>query len=99
MLLFSLFALCINYTTANDSCRILLNNKIIYKGEVDQENAVASVKMDQFKKTDCLKIVYSSENAGKGWNRTFYINGPNDENLRTLELSKQSGSVSVKASV
>jgi hypothetical protein len=94
-----MIALTFYQADANDSCRILLNDQVIFKGQVEQENATALIRTNQFKETDCLKIVYYSENPSKGWNRTFYLNGTNDENLKTIDLKKQNGSVSVKASV
>ena len=98
-MLVSLIALSPIAARANDSCEILFNKQVIFKGDVEQENAHGFVKATQFKNTDCITIKYHSEKAMKGWKRTFYLEGPNDQNVKTIELSKQSGSVSVKASV
>ena len=84
---------------ASDTCVILFNKKVIFKGEVDKTDAVAFLKSNSFKKTDCLLIKYVSENELKGWKRTFYFDTEQDENVTTLELKKQSGSVYVNASL
>ena len=84
---------------ANDSCEVLFNKQVVFKGEVDQENAIAFIKATYFKNTDCIIVKYHSEKALKGWKRTFYFDASDDHNLKTIELGKQNGSVSVKASV
>lgn len=83
----------------NDSCEILFNKQVIFKGDVEQQNAVGFMKATEFKNTDCITIKYHSEKPMKGWKRTFYLDASNDQNLKTIELNKQNGSVSVKASV
>jgi hypothetical protein len=85
--------------SANDSCKIFFNKELVFSGEVEQETSVASVKTRRFSRKDCFTIIYNSENAARGWERTFYINGPADKNLKTITVGKQSGSVSVTASV
>ena len=85
--------------SANDSCKILFNKQIVFKGEVDRETSVASIKAKKFTNKDCITIIYNSENTNRGWSRTFYINGPDEKNLKTISIGKQSGSVGVKATV
>ena len=99
MLLCVFIALALSKAKGNDSCKILFNKQVIFKGSVDDEAAVASLKVKKLTNKDCLTIRYNTENASKGWERTFYINGPEERNLKTITLAKQSGSVSVKASV
>lgn len=71
---------------------------MIYKGDVERETAVALLTVKPFTSKDCITIKYNSEHANKGWDRTFYINGPNEKNLKTITIGQQSGTVSVKAS-
>lgn len=99
MLFVAFITLSICKAKASDSCEILFNKHLIFKGSVEQENPVAFIKAKHFKNTDCLTIRYRSENANKGWTRTFYINDSNGQNLKTIDLGKQSGSVTVNASV
>jgi hypothetical protein len=99
MLLLAFVALTISVAHASDSCKILFNKQVIFKGEVDNESSVSALKVKAFKKSDCITIVYNSETTNKGWERTFYINGPDEKNIKTITTSKQSGSLSVKASV
>lgn len=99
MLVPAFLALTMFTSAANDSCKILFNKRVIFKGSVEQENAVAFLDAKAFKKTDCITLEYRTENANKGWKRTFYIDASNDQNVKTIELGKQSGSVCVKASV
>ncbi|MGI8636681.1 MAG: hypothetical protein ACR2KZ_14890 [Segetibacter sp.] len=82
---------------ANDSCRILLNKRVIFKGEVEQQNAVAFLTASQLKKTDLITLEYYSEDDVKGWSRTFYLDAANDKTLKTIQLNKQSGSVCFNA--
>ncbi len=98
MLLCALVSLFFIKASANDSCKILFNKQAIFNGEVEHEASVASIKKRQFTKRDCITIVYNSEHVNRGWERTFYINAAEERNLKTLTLSKQSGSVSVRAS-
>src|SRR3954469_18052361 len=84
---------------ANDSCVIYINKQVIFKGTVDREEAVATIKAKEIKGTDSIKIVYYSESSNKGWRRTFYIQDSTEQNLKTIELGKQSGSVTFSASV
>lgn len=85
---------------ANDSCAVLFNKQVIFKGDVEQENAIAVIKAEgPLKNTDCITIKYRSEKVLKGWKRTFYLDASDDQNLKTIELNKQNGSVSVKASL
>lgn len=99
LLLFAFVFTVNGKVNANDSCQIILNKRVIFRGEADQQNAVLFIEAKQFKKGDYLTLRYCSENESKGWNRTFYLNDANDENLKTIELSKQSGSASIDASV
>src|SRR4051812_33744235 len=55
---------------ANDSCVIYLDKQVIFKGIVDREEAVATIKATEAKGTDSIKIVYYSESSNKGWRRT-----------------------------
>ena len=84
---------------ANDSCKILFNKQVIFKGSVEEGAADAFIKVKRLTAKDCITIRYYSENTSKGWQRTFYINGPEESNLKTITIGKQSGAVSVKASV
>ncbi|MDQ6815659.1 MAG: hypothetical protein M3040_18160, partial [Bacteroidota bacterium] len=101
----ALMLLCIILSTsfihaaANDSCKVFFNKQLLFKGEVDQQASVALIKATHISKKDCITIVYNSENADKGWDRTFYINAADEKNLKTITISNQSGSVSVTASV
>jgi hypothetical protein len=85
--------------TAMDRWEILFNNKVLYKGSEDQEDNTVHFKVNAFKKTDCFTIRYTAENAQNSWNRTFYINGKEDNNIKTFAISKQSGKISVTASL
>ncbi len=86
---------------ANDSCTIFLNKKTIFKGAVDQENAVGylNLKHVRYKKCDCITIKFKSDNENKGWYRTFFINTENDQQIKKIEMPKQSGAVTVSATV
>ncbi|MCW3105972.1 MAG: hypothetical protein JWQ09_478 [Segetibacter sp.] len=99
VLLSAFVALTIFKADASDSCQILFNKQVIFKSNVEQENAIAFLKARQFKNTDCITIAYHSESANKGWKRTFYLTDSNDQNLKSFDLAKQSGSACVKASV
>lgn len=99
VLLPAFITFCISTARANDSCVVLFNKQVIFKGETEQENPVAFIKAGAFKNADCITIKYYSEKVLKGWKRTFYLDASNDQNLKTIELNKQNGTVSVKASV
>jgi hypothetical protein len=92
-------ALNIAGASANDSCKILFNKQVIFEGPVDQETAVAPLKAKVFTNNDCIIISYKSENANKGWERTFYINESSEKSLKVIRLNKQSGTVAVKAAI
>jgi hypothetical protein len=98
MLLIPVFLL-LTHLNANamDRWEILFNNKVLFKGSEEQENNRIDFKRTTFKKTDCFTIKFIAENAQNSWNRTFYINGKEDNNIKTLVISKQSGKVSVSA--
>lgn len=99
MLLFAFIAATISNANASDSCKVFFNKQLIFKGEVDNESSASALRVKSFKKSDCIIIVYKSETTNKGWERTFYLNGADEKNIKTITTSKQSGSVSVKASV
>lgn len=86
---------------ANDSCTIFLNKKTIFKGAVDQENAVGYLKPGNghYKKSDCLTIKFKSENENNGWYRTFFINTINDQQIKKIEMPILSGDVTVSATL
>lgn len=92
-------ALTIARANANDSCKIFFNKQIIFNGEVDEDASVVMPKTKKITNRDCITINYNSENTNKGWMRTFYINGTDEKSLKTISMSKQSGSVSVSATV
>jgi hypothetical protein len=82
---------------ANDSCIVLLNKQVVFKGPVEQQDAVAWIKSKSLKSNDRITIVYHTENESRGWRRTFYVQDSTQENLETIELGKQSGSVTIGA--
>ncbi len=82
---------------ATESWQILFNNKVIFKGNSDQTDPSASLKVSAFKATDKITITYSMSNADNTWKRTFLINDESEKNFVTLELNKQSGSVCFNA--
>ena len=84
---------------ANDSCKIYFNKKLISKVRVDHDKSVAYLSSRSPKKTDCITVRYFSENVNKGWKRTIYFNARDERNIRTVEMDKQDGSVSVRASL
>lgn len=84
---------------ASDSCKILLNKKTLFNGTVDDTNAVIKLSSAGFKNADCITIAYATETSMKRWNRTFYVETARGQNLKTIKMDKQSGSVSFKASV
>ena len=82
-----------------DHWEVLFNNKVVFRGSDEQEDNTLQFKTTNFKKTDCFTIKYMAENAQNSWNRTFYINGKEDNNIKTMVVSKQSGKISVSASL
>lgn len=99
MLLPAFILLSAMIAKANDSCLVLFNKQVIFKGEVEQQNAIGYIKAKQFKSSDCVTIKYYAENISKGWKRTFYIEDATGSNVKTIELGKQSGAVAMKASI
>jgi hypothetical protein len=99
MLLVAFAAIAIQRVTANDSCVIRFNKQIVFKGEVDQEDAVARLARTTFKPSDCITISYFTENASTAWERTFYLNDASENTVKAINYTKQSGTVSVKASI
>lgn len=91
--------LIISVATANDSCKILFNNRVLFNSVVDQEQAEIFLPGRVFKNRDCITIAYSSDNVSKGWRRSFYLDDANDHNIKTIESVKPKGVVFVKASV
>ena len=87
------------HVSANDSCRIFFNKQEIFNGEVEHETSVASIKSKTFTKSDCIRILYKSEHVAKGWERIFYINAPEERNLKTITIGQQSGRASFTATV
>ncbi len=81
-----------------ESWQIILNNKIIFKGNSEQANPTASLKASPFKATDKITIKYFMDNADNTWKRIFMVNDENEKSYITIELNKQTGSVSFKAS-
>ncbi len=98
MCVFAFLALSTVKVNAADSFIVLYNKHVIFKGMTEQENAAAYIKAKEFKNTDSITIIYKSENADKGWKRTFYMVDAKERNIKTIELLKQSGSVSMNAS-
>jgi hypothetical protein len=86
-------------SVANDSCIVLLNKQVVFKGTVEQPAAVASIKSKSLRSNDRITIVYHTENESRGWRRTFYVQDSTQENMETIELGKQSGSVTISATV
>jgi hypothetical protein len=84
---------------ANDSCQILFNKQVIFKGGVDQEDAIAAIVAKEIRNTDRITIIYHTDDGNKGWKRTFYLEDSTGQNVKTIELGKQSGTVIVNASV
>lgn len=82
-----------------DKWQICFNKQSIFNGNSDQINRVAFLKLTSLKKKDCITIRYETGNADTGWKRTFFINDSADREIKKLELNKQSGSVSVNATV
>ena len=84
---------------ANDSCVVLLNNRVVFKGLVEQQDAVVTIKSKDLKGNDRISIVYHTQNESKGWKRTFYVQDSTQENVKTIELGQQSGSVTISGTV
>src|SRR4051794_16823909 len=84
---------------ANDSCQILFNKQVIFKGAVDQEDAIAAIVTKKIRNTDRMTITYDTDDGNKGWKRTFYLEDSTGQNVKTIELGKQSATVIVNASV
>ncbi len=82
---------------ASESWQILFNNKVIFKGNSDQPDPTLSLKATSFKETDKITIKYFMDNADNTWKRIFMVNDENEKSYITIELNKQSGSVSFKA--
>jgi hypothetical protein len=82
---------------ASESWQILFNNKVIFKGNSDQPDPTVSLKATPFKETDKITIKYFMDNADNTWKRIFMVNDENEKSYITIELNKQSGSVSFKA--
>ena len=80
---------------AQDTWQILVNKKLIKKGNVGEEGA-AFIKARTLKSKDCIKIKYKSENEESNWQRTFYINTVEDKVIKRVNMPKQSGSVCIK---
>lgn len=99
ILLFTFLSFAFINAGANDRCEIFINKKLIFKGEVEQENAIAFLNAKAYKTTDCITIKYFSEQVSSGWTRTFYFSTSDEKDLKIVEMPKQNGSVTVKASV
>jgi len=102
--MFKYFILCISAVALsaakaepNESWQILFNNKVIFKGNSDQPDPRASLKVSSFKATDQITIKYFMSNADNNWKRTFLVNDESEKNFVTLGLNKQTGSVSFQA--
>jgi hypothetical protein len=80
-----------------ETWQILFNNKVIFKGNSDQTDPSASLKVSSFKATDKITIKYFMSNADNTWKRTFLINDESEKNFVTLGLNKQTGSASFNA--
>ncbi|HEX8461768.1 MAG TPA: hypothetical protein VF623_10070 [Segetibacter sp.] len=83
---------------AMDHWEILLNNKVIFKGKIGEENPTLKFKSRSFKTTDRFTLKYTADDPQKDWNRIFIVTDAQDKELKTVYLDKQSVQVSVKAS-
>jgi archaellum component FlaF (FlaF/FlaG flagellin family) len=83
----------------NDSCRILFNKQVVFKGIVEQEDAVAVIGAKVLRSSDRITIIYFTDNGSKGWRRTIYLEDNTGQNIKTVELGKQDGTVTINASV
>ncbi len=83
---------------ANDSCTLLLNKQVVFKGMVEQRDAVAFIESTKLKSTDRITIVYHTEHESRGWRRFFYVQDSAQGQVKTIELGKQSGSVTISGS-
>ncbi len=99
ILLTAFSILAFSKVRSTDNWEICFNKQSIFKGTDDQLNKIAFLKAAGIEKNDCITITYKMENVDTGWKRTFYINDSADNNIKTIVLNKQTGSVSVNASV
>ena len=84
---------------AQDKWEAVYNKKIVHKGGVDKGDVITLRAVPSFKTTDILSLRYHTENSDNTWKRTFYINGANDNVLKTIEMNGQSGTVRIKNSI
>jgi len=75
-----------------DTWQILINNKVIFKGNGNEENAATVLKGSSIKSSDQVTIKYLTTNADDSWKRTFLLTDENDNTITSLTLNKQSGS-------
>ena len=98
LIICALAAYSISKADPTDRWQIRINNKVIFKGDSDNENPTASLKTSSLKATDKITISYFMDNADNSWKRTFYVNDESEKNYVTIDLNRQSGSVTFKAS-
>jgi hypothetical protein len=99
LIIVALLSASFTNTAAIDTWQIFINKQVIFKGNAEMEETAVAIKIKTLKPQDCLIIKYFIDNPNPNWKRTFYINDSNDISVKTVEINKQSGSVSVNASV
>lgn len=99
LLLTAFFAMSYNKAGATDGWQVFFNKQEIFKGNAEMEQLKTTFKSRELKKNDCFRITYNNDHPYAGWKRTFYFNDSTDNTIKTLELNKQTGSVSLNASV
>jgi hypothetical protein len=80
-----------------ESWQIVVNDKVVFKGNSDHDNPTVKLKPFSVKATDKITIRYFMTEADNSWKRTFYLNDESEKNFVTIGLNKQNGSVSFKA--
>jgi hypothetical protein len=98
LIIAAFFLLSFANRSAIDTWQILINKQVIFKGNAEMEESAVTIKNKTLKPTDRVIIKYNIDNPDPNWKRTFYINDSNDISIKTIELNKQSGAVSVNAS-
>lgn len=93
-----LLSLLVGNAQTGENWQIFYNKKQVFKGTPEMEVSAAKLKKVRLKNSDIITIKYNTENLSKGWRRTFYINDSTDQNIKTIEMNEQSGSISVTAS-
>jgi hypothetical protein len=96
LIIFSIFTLAAA-NAQTDSWQILFNQKVVLKGNADKPDTELTIKTPALKSTDKITVKYISATADDKWKRSFYINDSVDNNILTIPLSKQTGSICVTA--